>query len=592
MQDTETLPSFTSLSQADLNKLSTYTSKHEFAGASPIFQYLKYKNLHRIVNQALWHGDEFLMVRDGESSSQTYELEHVSLKRPHKPDDYEPLVPEVDYWPNQIKGFCAKVNALKSLMGNSKKTKQLRMAVICAKGNEEEAINFLLMDQNLKMPPVPDDVQRRHRADYDLKMDIYNKEMRDYRDLKTITQQEMNQIRTLSLAELAQDPLLVRKRTLLLKNQVKRMKETMQEQETRVLRHKNSLAKKDSRNHSLSNGEVSVPGKLSMADRNRLYLPGEFECMQTRTFRKFLFFPERTFANETSHIHFRVAEATFHRFVSSGSKLRVTKVEYIVNPPLREAFDERRRKIAQKRSVSFENVTPYLLHAPHRSGEDVINGLVENGFRKCTCVSTIEISARKYGVQKSDISGQIILSLVLPNSNCRLGDKKIHRISADHANDILPYYLVTFSSPTQIMGSGTSDCLRPLDEEWTHIAEDAKTDKFQNEMKEYYKEALVKKSKERQMGELCNLSDLWFNQFYAKRYEQENEFRMDDSPGEGSAEYEIEFPSDDDDLAYDTDTPSATPLTGISTASSDIFVVEDETDEEDQDGDNRRMSQQ
>ncbi len=49
---------------------------------------------------------------------------------------------------------------------------------------------------------------------------------------------------------------------------------------------------------------------------NRLFLAGELEAINNGEFQLFTFKPERTFANEVSHIHFRVAESEFHRLLT------------------------------------------------------------------------------------------------------------------------------------------------------------------------------------------------------------------------------------------------------------------------------------
>ncbi|KAH3763551.1 guanylate-binding protein [Pelomyxa schiedti] len=107
------------------------------------------------------------------------------------------------------------------------------------------------------------------------------------------------------------------------------------------------------------------------------YLPGEKEALEGDTLRIFTLHPERHFSNTAGQMHFRTAESQFYRLIANNTNFKVTKVEYIVNPPHVKAFRRKRAQLATK--MPWSETNPILVF--HGTAEENITSIVRNNFQ-------------------------------------------------------------------------------------------------------------------------------------------------------------------------------------------------------------------
>ncbi|XP_071112947.1 protein mono-ADP-ribosyltransferase PARP14-like isoform X2 [Haliotis cracherodii] len=119
--------------------------------------------------------------------------------------------------------------------------------------------------------------------------------------------------------------------------------------------------------------EKAIRGGLSKM------VKGEKEAMSGTKTSYFSLKPERTFKGNAEDLHFRTAESQFYRLLgTSGSKYCVTKVDYVVNPPLIKKF--RTAHAAMKAKRGPDKAEPVL--AFHGTNEATIGKICEGGFKK------------------------------------------------------------------------------------------------------------------------------------------------------------------------------------------------------------------
>jgi len=94
----------------------------------------------------------------------------------------------------------------------------------------------------------------------------------------------------------------------------------------------------------------------------------------------FTLYPERKVESDASQMHFRIAESQFYRLLASGfggnASVKVSKVEYIVNPPLVNKFEAKRLKLAE--TLDWDQTRPILCF--HGTSEDNIPNIIKHNF--------------------------------------------------------------------------------------------------------------------------------------------------------------------------------------------------------------------
>lgn len=117
--------------------------------------------------------------------------------------------------------------------------------------------------------------------------------------------------------------------------------------------------------------------KMMQEEVDRLYVPGEKEAIENNEFKIFTLLPSRQYSNSASDFHFRVAESQFLRAMGKmASNYHVTKVDYIVNPPLIRAFEKKRLELAQH--MDWEQTKPILCFHGTRAAN--ISNIIKNNF--------------------------------------------------------------------------------------------------------------------------------------------------------------------------------------------------------------------
>jgi len=232
-----------------------------------------------------------------------------------------------------------------------------------------------------------------------------------------------------------------------------------------------SLLMKDAEEEKKKTAELT--SKLSI-DTDKLYLPGEKEAIAGTAIKTYELLPSREFEDSAEQVHFRTAESQFHR-LSAGSSYKVTKVEYIVNPPLVKQFQQRRLKLAEH--MEWNDTRPIL--AFHGTSETAIDNIVKNNFDFSKIgASTGNMGYYGKGIYFSEYPGysmgyvrggnKILLCLILIgnsyktayNVGCTLKDGYDSHISTDgneivifQPDAILPCYVVHYTSPSSPYGA-------------------------------------------------------------------------------------------------------------------------------------------
>ncbi|WAQ94552.1 APLF-like protein [Mya arenaria] len=108
-----------------------------------------------------------------------------------------------------------------------------------------------------------------------------------------------------------------------------------------------------------------------------LLMEGEKEALEGSDVKYFELFPERSYKEgSAAQMHFRLAESQFYRLLS-GSSIKLTKVEYVVNPDLVEHFKLCRENLKKTRGEDCS----YPVLAFHGTTEQNIPLICKDGFK-------------------------------------------------------------------------------------------------------------------------------------------------------------------------------------------------------------------
>ncbi|EFC36266.1 predicted protein [Naegleria gruberi] len=434
---------------------------------------------------------------------------------------------EEGYIQQHVKGYKEKVRSLKQLLPD-KKTKEIRDALIRCKGREEAAMEGLLTGELPRRPDIPK-----------IKTKKIIKEAKEVIETESLSTNSEN-----PPIQFFEDVTLPKyeNNVNVLSDRIKRMKEMidMEKKETDRLTKQVESFKSKSSSSSLGDwigknetGSSSNDGTLTEEEeykKNRMYLPGEYETMERDEPRTFTFKPERTFSNEVSHIHFRVAESEFYRLLTTKTQFRITEVKYVVTPGLVKQFEASRHNLAYDLNTKYPEVKPILTFMDISDySDDNIDWICKNGVRNNSGKPYVftNLAAQANAVIAKNT--KIMLFLVLPGRSAvrdlnKLQNADISSLGANHSlrtsdsmnhavfnNElILPYYVVSYSNSqtTYNPQTGTVQGVVRLDEEWKHIEANAQADKFMNDVKEFYQKALIQGSKERVLDPTTFVNDV------------------------------------------------------------------------------------
>jgi ADP-ribosyl-[dinitrogen reductase] hydrolase len=117
--------------------------------------------------------------------------------------------------------------------------------------------------------------------------------------------------------------------------------------------------------------------QIKIEDEQRIYVPGEREAMAAGKFKTFSLYPTRQINHDAASMHFRTAESQFYRLLGSSYGVKVTKVEYIVNPKLIQDFEQRRLELAAE-MPDWDSTRPIFVF--HGTSEKNIDNIIKNNF--------------------------------------------------------------------------------------------------------------------------------------------------------------------------------------------------------------------
>jgi trehalose/maltose hydrolase-like predicted phosphorylase len=98
----------------------------------------------------------------------------------------------------------------------------------------------------------------------------------------------------------------------------------------------------------------------SLSTNSHALMEGEAKAIETGEgeLRRIVLLPSDTFGGHTSsEFHFRLAESQFLRMVGGASQFHVTKVEYIINPPLLKRYHDFKKAMQGKGEQIKERLT-------------------------------------------------------------------------------------------------------------------------------------------------------------------------------------------------------------------------------------------
>jgi hypothetical protein len=406
---------------------------------------------------------------------------------------------EDGYIENNIKGFKQKARGIKNTLPDLSYNK-IKDALIRCQGDEGAALEALLSEE---LPPRPKDMTKiRVKKKIQKTETVYIEEGGDNNsDEKFVLDVTLEENETTEN---------INERAKIIKKKIEQEKEKAQ----KLIKEIESYKK--------SNTDYNLLQKLIGDEdnggdkRNRMYLPGEFDALEKDEPRLFTFKPERTFSNEVSHIHFRVAESEFYRLLPKDFLYKVTEVKYIVTPYIVREFEQARTQLALMLNKPYRDVKPILAFTDVKDNDIdlvVLNNLKDvwtNGAYFCNHSSY----ARDF---ITGDSGRLMFFLVLtgkpttvernsfaPNNKGQ-EEKLKNKIGSGtclQAGDatlvfdvryILPYYIVKYEKINCNYNQNRK--IVRLDEEWKNIEIDAKADKFMNDVKEFYQRTLQNQNK-------------------------------------------------------------------------------------------------
>eukprot|EP01116_Phalansterium_solitarium_P005468 TRINITY_DN1713_c0_g2_i1.p2 TRINITY_DN1713_c0_g2~~TRINITY_DN1713_c0_g2_i1.p2 ORF type:complete len:222 (-),score=65.95 TRINITY_DN1713_c0_g2_i1:52-717(-) len=104
-------------------------------------------------------------------------------------------------------------------------------------------------------------------------------------------------------------------------------------------------------------------------------MPGEQEVLQGTRVHRWPLAAASSFDLDAAAYHFRTAESHFYRLGFAGG-MHVSKVEYLVNPPLVKKFIDKRLSLAEK--MDWEETRPIMCF--HGTSAANIESIVEHNF--------------------------------------------------------------------------------------------------------------------------------------------------------------------------------------------------------------------
>jgi hypothetical protein len=501
-------------------------------------------------------------------------------------EEVEVEVEDVDGWIEaNVKGFKEKARSIKNTLPDTSYN-SIKDALIRCKGDEGRALEGLLSSS---LPPRPNigktKIKKKIQKTQVVYVDVGSNESNGNEEqfLLDVTLEENNNTE------------LLNERVKTLKKKIEEEKEATQKLIKDIEKHK----KTSTDYRSLQN---LIGGDDDGMKTNRMFLPGEYDAIENNECRLFTFKPERTFSNEVSHIHFRVAESEFHRLLQVKNAYRVIEVKYIVTPYLIRKFEQRRSQMAFAMGKKYRDVKPILAFHGVPDGDE-IDWIILNNIRNVETEGAYFYSDHTYA-QKfiQGEGGRIMLFLVLTGRATQVNDgtlksSDMHQRQIDDLKKtmkgdclesrggkehmvfdsdlIIPYYVVKYEKPTQVnnVNQQNPHGIKRLDEEWKNIEIDAKADKFMDDCKKFYQQTLVTKDTEHKMGAI-DPSQQWFNTQYAKKYEQEKKFAGDEfSPiTPQSVDFELDYGSGSEDVVDE----QSEEVQDVDDVDEDVEDVEDE----------------
>lgn len=413
------------------------------------------------------------------------------------------------YIRDNIRGFENKMRSIKSLLVDVHESK-IKEALICCGGDEDRTVEALLSSSLPKRPNIP--VRRVKKTVKKKAKSSSSGSSGSGTDDSGVSGGPLVDI---TLPEYQSDiKSFLSARCSILEAEI-------QIEKNKTAKYIEEINKaKNNSNSTLTNlqGMIDSSEEDSMKT-NRLFLAGEYEAIENMEFRLFTFKPERTFANEVSHIHFRVAESEFHRMLVTKTSHKVTEVKYIVSPPLINTFERRRAEMAFHKKVKFKDLKPILAFANVQYNDDKIKEIAENGFKAPVKFTYSPQTASSIIGSSSKVMFFLVLA---PAQVDKFGDFTISDTEL-----ILPYYIVHYI-PMQTVYNNPSDpnSVKGLHQEWENFEKEAKADKFMDDVKKFYQQTLIQKDREVKMGAIDGTAmksgtDLWFEKVYSKKAEKD-----------------------------------------------------------------------
>jgi len=456
------------------------------------------------------------------------------------------------YIRDNVRGYENKLRSIKGILTDVHETK-IREALICCGGDEATALEALLSGGKLPMrPSIP---TRKIKK-------MIKKKVKNTSSSASSQQQQKNEENQLlpditlhlfnNRTQTTDNESLVNllnTRKMIISSQIAMEKLAIDKLDKTVQMHRDShqvLSHLTSGINNIDEDEMTS---------NRLFLAGEYEAIQNEEFRLFKFKPERTFANEVSHIHFRVAESEFHRLLVNKSSHTVTEVKYIVSPDLIHRFERNRAQMAFEAKKKFKDFKPILAFAPIADdSDDNLLRIAREGYDRNKPINFFYEPSQVSSHIKNGENQKLILSLVLAPHQVN----QFTSFTVTNTELVLPYYIVQYSSRLNAqMTYQQPTPAKGLHDEWQTFEHEAKADKFIDDVQKFYQQALLQKDKEVKLGPVDGASksgtDLWFEKVYKARAEKEGFMLGADEAELPSAVSNVsyEFDVDEDDVEND-----------------------------------------
>lgn len=510
------------------------------------------------------------------------------------------------YVRNHIRGYDNKLKSIRGVLTDVPELK-IREALICCGGDEEASLDALLSGQLPPRPTIPKRkvkkiVKKKVKKSTTTATTVTTNTTATTETTTSIDEKNTNpttsnnnsndlllvdvsllsdQILDMksSPEQVSQLEALYEVRNNVIQNKIRLEKSEIEQLESKLSKHRDvdKVLSHLTSGHHGGSGDGEERDEMRM---NRLFLAGELEAINNGEFRLFTFKPERTFANEVSHIHFRVAESEFHRLLTNKASHKVNEVKYIVSPALIGRFERRRAQMAYEMHKKFQDLKPILAFAPLKDcSDDAIMRVARDGYDRKTPIRFMYDHSDVAAHIRVGVDQKLILSLVL-------APKQVDTFTSFTVTDtelVLPYYIVQYSHTSGINQTTNSNYIasppqapaKGLHEEWDTIQKEAQADKFIDDVQRFYQQALLQKDKTVKMGPIDgsslhggnkSSSDMWFDKVYKERAKKEgfilgaDDQELPSATSNVSFEFEVdegdegnEDNEDEEDVAVDGD---------------------------------------